>query len=88
MQKKLQAIWCSDAVTFFATFFLFLFLFVLLLLFFFILHCYNAIRELCTTDTRIPVLNGGILGVPFYMHVVQFMCGQIQHNIQQGIWCF
>ena len=24
----------------------------------FLIQCYNAIRELCTTDTRIPVLNG------------------------------
>ena len=30
----------------------------LFLLLFFLLQCYKAIRELCTTDTRIPVLNG------------------------------
>ena len=52
---KLQATWCSDAVIFFATFFVVVCLFVFVV---FLIRCYNAIRELCTTDTRIPVLNG------------------------------
>ena len=57
MQQKLQATWCSDAVIFFATFFVVVCLFVCFCCFF-LIQCYNAIRELCTTDTRIPVLNG------------------------------
>ena len=39
--------------------------------------------ELCTTGTYVK---WGILGVQFYIYVAQFMCGQIQQNIQ-GIWC-
>ena len=31
----------------------------------------------------------GIFGVHFYIHVVEFMCGQIQQNIQGiHVWCF
>ena len=36
---------------------------------------------LCVEIMLVPVLNGGILGVHFYIHVVQFMCGQIQGNV-------
>ena len=80
--KNYRPLWCSDAVIFFATLF-FCYYFFLNTVLYIIMQFVNYVPLIQDTCVK-----WGILGVPFYMHVVQFMCGQMQHNIQQGIWSF